>query len=162
MILYYTRSQKTKIFAEALHDILGFPLCELESELKGLSDMKFLFKALGMAFSDKGCPVTNMPATVPAEIYVCGPVWGGRLVGPPRYFLDNADLSSTKVNVLLTASTPTVKQKQRVQELLNRLNCIPGNTYIFATEDKSLPEKDVIIEQLREMLELSDGASIGL
>ena len=162
MILYYTRSQKTKVFAEALHDILGLPLYELESDINGLKDLKFLFKALGMVFSDKGCPVNNMPASVPEEIYLCGPVWGGRLVGPPRYFLNNMDLSKTKVNILLTASTPVEKYRTRALEYLSELNCIPGNAYIFAT-DKNLPEKDVITEQLREILDSSgDGAVTGL
>ena len=158
MILYYTRSQKTKVFAEALHDILGLPIYELESDINSLNDFKFLIKALGMVFSDKGCPVNNMPTSVPEEIYVCGPVWGGRLVGPPRYFLNNMDLSNTKVNILLTASTPVEKYRERALGYLTVLNCIPGNAYIFATA-KDLPEKEVITEQLREILDSSgDGA----
>ena len=152
MILYYTRSQKTKVFAEALHDVLGLPLYELQSDLNGMKDFKFLTKALGMVFSGKGYPVSNMPQSVPGEIYVCGPIWGGRMVGPPRYFLQNMDLSSTKINLLLTASTPVDKYRTRVLEDLSQLKCIPGEAYIFATDAKSMPERDVIAEQLREIL----------
>jgi len=153
MILYYTRSQKTKVFAEALHDITGLPLLELQSDLNEMKDFKFLTRALGMVFSGKGRLVTNMPESVPEEIYVCGPIWGGRLVGPPRYFLDNSDLSKTRVNILLTAQTPAKKYRTRALESLSKINCIPGNAYIFATgSDKDMPEKEIAIEHLRELL----------
>jgi len=153
MILYYTRSQKTKIFAEALSEILGQPLYELDSELKNMGDFKFLTKAFGMIFSGKGFPVSNMPESVPDEIYVCGPIWGGRFVGPPKYFLDNMDLSKTKVNILMTAQTPVEKHRTRVQEYLSQLKCIPGEVYAFASgKDTEMPEKEIAIEHLRELL----------
>ena len=151
MVLYYTRSQKTKIFAEALGEILGLPLHELQSDVNNMKTFKFLVKALGMVFSGKGYHVTNMPEQIPDEIYLCGPVWGGRLVGPPRYFLENADLSTTKVNLLLTASTPVEKYRTRALEDLAQIKCIPGEAYIFAT-GKELPEKEIAIEHLREAL----------
>ena len=152
MILYYTRSQKTKIFAEALHDITGLPLHELKSDLDKMKDFKFLTRALGMVFSGKGCPVTNMPSSVPKEIYVCGPVWGGRLVGPVKYFLENFDLSKTRVNILLTASTPVEKYRTRALEDLSKINCIQGEAYIFATNPKGMPEHDAVKEQLRMIM----------
>jgi len=151
MILFYTRSQKTKVFAEALRDILGQPIHELQSDLNNIAGFKFLIKALMMVFSGKGYPVSNMPQSVPEEIFVCGPVWGGSLVGPPRYFLENMDLSKTKVNLLLTASTPVEKYRTRALEYLSRINCIPGEAYIFAT-DKGLPERDIAEEHIRAVL----------
>jgi len=151
MILYYTRSQKTKIFAEALHDILEQPLYELKSDLDSMGGFKFLIQALKTVFTGKEIPVNNMPASVPEEIYVCGPIWGGRFVGPHSYFLNHMDLSKTKVSLLMTASTPTEKYRTRALEYLTRLNCIQGDAYIFAT-GKDIPEKDVVTEQLREML----------
>jgi len=151
MILYYTRSNKTKIFAEALGEILKMPLYELKSELNGMKNFKFLCKALGMVFSGKGFPITNMPETIPDEIYVCGPIWGGRFVGPHRYFLENADLSKTKVNLLMTASTPAEKYRTRALEDLAKFKCIPGEAYIFAT-DTAPPEHEIALEHLRELL----------
>ena len=153
MIIYYTRSNKTKVFAEALQDILDMPLHELKSDLNDMGNLKFIIKAIGMVFSGKGHPVTNMPENVPEEIYLCGPIWGGRLVGPPRYFLNNADLSKTKVNLLLTASTPVEKYKKQAWESLTQINCVPGNAYIFATDSKNMPERDVIVQQLTEILQ---------
>ena len=153
MILYYTRSQKTKVFAEVLHEALGLPLHELESELNSLSDFKFMFKALGSVFTKKEQPISNMPAHIPSEIYLCGPIWGGRIAAPAQYFLNHANLSNTKVNLLLTASTPHDKYKAAALDDLAKRNCIPGEVYLFAT-GKELPEKDVVAQQLHEM---SDG-----
>jgi len=151
MILYYTRSQKTKVIATALHEVLGLPLHELQSDLNEKKNVRFLFNAIRMVLSYNGYPVTNMPDIITPEIYVCSPIWGGRLVGPARYFLDNADLSNTKVNIVLTASTPVEAYKARALESLSNISCIPGEGYIFAT-DKHLPEKDIVIDQLRELL----------
>ena len=153
MIIYYTRSNKTKVFAEALHGVLDMPLYELKSDLDDMGSLKFLAKATSMVFSGKGYPVTNMPEHVPEEIYLCGPIWGGSLVGPPRYFLNNIDLSKTKVNILLTASTPVEKYKKQALEYLTQINCLPGNAYIFATASKNMPELDVVIAQLTEILQ---------
>ena len=153
MILYYTRSQKTKVFAEALGEILSQPVCELESDINEIKNLKFLAKALGMVFSGKEYPVSNMPKDLPAEIYVCFPIWGGRLVGPAKYFLQNANLGKTKVNLLMTASTPVEKYRTRALDELAKINCIPGEAYIFATSE-GLPEMDVAIEHLREVLGL--------
>ena len=155
MILYYTRSKKTKVFAEALGEILALPLHELQSDLNNMGSFKFLTKALGMVFSGKGYPVKNMPKSVPEEIYICSPIWGGRLVGPPRYFLENIDLSKTKVNIVLTASTPVEKYRTRALEDLKSINCIPGKAYIFATS-KDLPEHDIAVEHLRQFLQAND------
>ncbi|MCL2362911.1 MAG: hypothetical protein FWC73_14010 [Defluviitaleaceae bacterium] len=152
MIIYYTRSQKTKIFAEALGEILGQPLHGLQSDLDNMKGFKFLTKALGMVFSGKGFPVHNMPDSVPEEIYVCGPIWGGRLVGPVKYFMENTDLSKTKVNLLVTAETPVEKYRNRALEDLARIRCIPGEAYIFATKKDIMPEKEVAVEHLQEML----------
>ena len=152
MIIYYTRSKKTKIFAEALGEVLGMDVYELESDLNNKSTFGFLIKALGMSFNGKGYPVSNMPAAVPDEIYLCGPVWGGQMVGPPRYFLDNANLRDTTVNLLLTASVPVEKYRRKALDYLNKIPCKPGNAYIFATSSKVEAEPETIKEQLREML----------
>jgi len=151
MILYYTRSQKTKVFAEALHDILGLPLYHLETDLDGMTNIKFMLRSLSSVFSGKECPVNNMPASLPKEIYLCGPIWGGRIAAPARYFLKNADLRGTTVNILVTAATPVEKYRLRALEELAQTNCTPGEGYIFAT-GKSRPEKDVIAGQMREMI----------
>ena len=74
------------------------------------------------------------------------------MVGLPRYFLDNADLKNTTVNLLLTASVPVEKYRQKALDYLNKIPCKPGEAYIFATSDKVPPEPETIKEQLRELL----------
>jgi len=152
MIIYYTRSQKTKIFAEALGEILNMPLHELKSDLDNMKKFKFLTKALGMVFSGKGFPVSNMPDFVPEEIYVCSPIWGGRLVGPVKYFLENINLSKTKVNILVTAETPIERYRAKALADLSQIKCIIGEAYIFATSKDKMPEKEIAIEHLQEYL----------
>ena len=153
MVLYYSREKKTKIFAEALGEMLQKKVRELESDLNKKGDIIFMFKALGMAFSGKSAPVSNMPESLPEEIYLCAPIWGGRVAGPPKYFLETADLQNTTVNLLLTASVPVEKYKRDALNLLNQIPCKPGKAYIFATSSKVPPEKETIKEQLKEMLE---------
>jgi len=152
MILYYTRSQKTKVFAEALQEILDLPLYELKSELDDMKDLKFIFRALASVFTSKECYVNNIPATIPEEIYLCAPIWGGRLAAPARYFLKHSDLTGTKVSLLLTASTPVEKYRLRALEDLSQVNCAPGEAYILAT-GKGSPEKDVVLEHLRKLMQ---------
>lgn len=151
VIIYYTHSQKTKVFAQALHSVLGLPLHELGSDLNNKTSLRFLLHALYLAISGKNYPATNMPSIIPSEIYVCGPVWGGHLAGPVRYFLDNCGLKKTKVNILITAAQPVEKYKENGIRLLSSLECIPGRVLLFAT-GKGLPELDVVSQQIREIL----------
>ena len=152
MVFYYSRSKKTKIFAEALGEVVNMHVYELESDLNDKSTLMFLIKALGMTFGGKGHPVSNMPTDVPQEIFLCGPIWGGQMVGPPRYFLDNANLRDTTVNLLVTASVPVEKYRQKALDYLNKIPCKPGKAYIFAASDKVPPEPETIKEQLREII----------
>ncbi|MDR1664791.1 MAG: hypothetical protein LBR83_07735 [Clostridiales bacterium] len=152
MILYYTAGQKTKVFAHALHDVLRQPMQELKSPLNEKSF--FIFRALYLAVTGKGYPVSNMPEKIDGkEIYLCSPVWGGNVAGPAWYFLNNANLEGVKVNLLLTCGSVTGSERYRKKALesLQLAGCEPGDIYVFAT-GKGVPEHSVIVEQLREML----------
>jgi len=152
MILYYTRSGKTKVFAEVLGEIRNQPLYELEAELTKKAFIPFMFKAIQSEFSGKKCPVINMPNSVPEEIFICTPIWAGGMASPAKYFLDKMDLKNTVVNILLTASEPLEKYKEDALIYLNKISCRKGEAYIFATSRKVPLEKDVIKEHLQEML----------
>ena len=155
MVLYYTFKQKTKIFAEALGDVLNQPVYGLESDLNDKIGFQFIFYALMTCVTRKSHPVSNMPESVSPEIFVCSPIWGGEMAAPIKYFLENADLRGVKVNILLTASIPTEKHRQKALAFLNKIPCQQGEAYIFATTDKVMPEKEVLHEQLQDMLQLS-------
>jgi len=152
MVFYYSRFGKTKVFAQALGEFLGQEIYELESDLNKKSTFGFMFKALCLAFSGKSFPVLNMPQNIPEEIYLCAPIWGGQVVGAPKFFLENADLKDTTVNLLLTANVPVEKYKNTALELLKKIPCKPGNAYIFATSDKVAPEIETIKEQLCDII----------
>jgi len=153
MILYYTYKQKTKVFANALSDVLNLPTYELITDLNNKSDFGFIFRALKLTFTGKTCPINNMPESVANEIYVCSPIWGGRVAAPVKYFLENMNLKDTRVNLILTASSPTEKYKQNAEAYLRKILCIPGDVYLFLTSDKFMPDREVLAEQLRGVLE---------
>jgi len=152
MILYYTYKQKTKIFAQALSEILNLPTYQLNAELNNKSGIGFMLNALMLTFTGKTYPVTNMPQEIPLEIYVCSPIWGGRLAAPVKYFLENTHLQRTMVNLVLTASVPTLKYEQTALEYLRNLPCIPGEVYLFAASDKMMLDEELLKEQLRDVL----------
>jgi len=150
MIVYYTFKKKTKLFAEALGDVVGMQTYALECDLNKKSDLAFMFHALKSCFTRRTIPVSNIPSNFGDNIFVCSPIWGGEMAAPVKYFLENADLRGVTVNILLTASVPTEKYTQKAAEFLNKIPCQQGEVFIFATSDKA--EKDVIAEQLREMM----------
>jgi len=153
MVFYYTYKQKTKIFAQAISAIFDMPTYALQTDLGSRSYWSFMFKALRLAFSGKSYPVSNMPETVPSEIFVCSPIWGGNLAAPAKYLLENIDLQGTTVHLILTASMPSEKYKKAALEYLQqRTGCIPGEVHVFLTSDKFMPELEVLTEQLRTVV----------
>lgn len=152
MIFYYSRGGKTKIFAQALGEVTENAAFELESDLNKKGDVGFIVKALVLTFSGKSFPVSNIPAEMPEEIWLCSPIWGGGIAAPAKFFLENADLRNTMVNLLVTASTPVEKYRKNALEFLNKIPCKPGRALIFAASEKVPPEIETIEEQLRDML----------
>jgi len=150
MILYYSRTQKTRVCAEALHDVTGLPLYAFESDVNQLTNMRFLLRIARLVVMRNECPIVNMPVNIPGEIYLCGPIWAGALALPVKYFLKHADLKGKKVHLLITASIATQQHRDTVLKALSYTGCIPGEVYQFATT-KELPERMFIAEQLREM-----------
>jgi len=153
MILYYTYKQKTKVFAESLGKVLQRQVVELKCDLNNKSTLGFMFHALKLTFTNKAYPVTATFPTLPGEIYVCSPIWGGKVAAPCKYFLENLNFRNTTVHLLLTASVPTQQYKKNAEDYLRRIGCNPGNVYLFATSGKIMPDGEVLVEQLREILE---------
>ncbi|MCL1862122.1 MAG: hypothetical protein FWF78_00975 [Defluviitaleaceae bacterium] len=150
MVFYYSRGNKTKLFAEALGEVLGQEVFELKSDLNDLSNFKFFVKSLMLTFSGKSYPITNMPKEFPKEVYLCTPIWGGQISAPARYFAENT--TAENVNLLLTASVPVEKYKTNAAELLKKLHLRVERTMIFATSGKIPIELETIKEQMREIM----------
>ena len=152
MIFYYSRTDKTKAAAQALHEITGLPLYPLESDITDAKGFLFAFKSISAAFGNKGLPVRNMPDTVPEEIYLCAPIWAGEPAGPMKFFIANAGLARVRVHVVLTAMTPTRQHITHVKKLLDKAGATPGDILQIATT-KQPPEAEILREHLRELLE---------
>ena len=153
MVVFFSRSRKTEVFARVLGEIKDLPLFELRSELNEMPTFRFVIKALWLTIRGKIFPVDKMPENLPEEIYVCSPVWGGDIAPTVKYFLQNADITNVKVNIVLTASTPTDKYIKHAVNLLERTLCISGDVFIFATSSaETLPDADIIREHLKEVL----------
>ena len=145
MIFYYTRTKITAVFARAFQEILHLPLHEIESDINN----KGKFSLFWLAIRGKPYPVNDIPKEFPNEIYIATPIWAGRLAAPVLYFLQNANLRDTKVNLILTASMPTIKYCEKAEKYLETLDLIPGKVYIFAgTKD---PNIEAIKEQINEL-----------
>ena len=153
MVIYFSRSKKTEVFARVLGEIKSLPLFELRSELNEMPTFRFVIKALWLTIRGKIFPVDKIPEHLPNEIYVCSPVWGGSVAPTVKYFLQNADIANIKVNILLTASTPTDKYVKNAASLLKQTSCIAGDVFIFATSSaETLPDADIIREHMKELL----------
>ena len=153
MVIYFSRSKKTEVFAKVLGETKNLPLFELRSELNEMPTFRFVLKALGLTLRGKSYTVDKMPDNLPEEIFVCSPVWGGNVAPTVKYFLQNADIANVKVNILLTASMPTDKYVKNAEKLLEKTTCLAGNVCIFATSSKeALPDADIIREHLKEAL----------
>ena len=152
MVIYFSRSKKTEVFAKVLGEMKNLPLFELRSELNEMPTFGFIFKALWLTVRGKSFPVDKMPESLPDEIYVCSPIWGGNVAPTIKYFLQNADITNVKVNILLTASMPTEKYAIKAAKLLEKTSCIAGEIYLFVTSSaESQPDTEVIKMQM-EML----------
>ena len=152
MIFYYTYQQKTKIFANSLSQVLTMPTYELDAEINKKKGFGFMVKALSLVFGRKTSPVLNMPSSVPGQIYVCSPIWGGNIAPPAKFFLENTNLQNTTVNLVLTASAPTERYKQNALKYLSNIGCNVGDVYLFMTSSKILPDQEVLTGQLTELL----------
>lgn|GEM_PF-1165663 len=151
MILYYSRTKKSALAAQALHEITGMPLYALETDINSFTGIKFGWNALRSVMSKKGYPVSNLPGNVPGEVYLCGPIWAGEMAGPLKYVVTNVDFSKTVVHVLLTGMQPSEQNRISTQKLLLKSGCLPGEVYLMATP-KQMPEKEVVTEHLRALL----------
>ena len=164
MIYYYSATKKTQVYAEVLAQVLGCPVYASEADLdvckkgqagqeKQTCNFKLFTKGAFHALVGKAVPVKNMPniqEIQETEIYICAPVWANAVAPPVKYFLENAVLEGKKLHLLLTAAAPTEKMRTKAQELLSKVDCIPGEVFVFAGSGAS--DRNLVKEQLQELL----------
>ena len=152
MIVYFSRSKKTEIFAKTLADMINMPIFELRSDLGQLPTHRFVLRLLRLFMGFGKCSVIELPKALPGRIFVCSPVWAGGFALPVRHFLQNANLTDVEVNVLLTAAAPTESHARKAEAFLHRTPCKIGKVHIFATSSGAMPEVHTIRAHMKELM----------
>jgi hypothetical protein len=108
---------------------------------------------LYLTLSGKPCPADIPDIADTGEIYLCAPVWGGKIAAPGQYFIDNSDLKDKKLNILLTCDSITSyeKYKKNAEKVLESKPCINGIVHVFAA-GKYPTDKETLTGQLRDIL----------
>jgi hypothetical protein len=149
VVYYYSATNKTKIYANLLANLLDCPAYELKAEMEESSEAKLLFKVLWTMIRKKDIKVTNMPDSFDKEIYLCGPVWAGSPALPILYLLKTADLKGVTVNMLLTAGAVSEKIAQKAIGRISSAGCVPGKVHVFVGSDDT--EREVAEEHIRKL-----------
>ena len=151
MIICYSASQKSKVYADVLGNILFRPVYMLECDINH-KRISHVIKSLWLAITCKPAQVLNMPDmsdTVDLEIYICGPVWGGNPAPPIIYFLENAQIKGKKINMLLTAGAAHIKYKYNAEKMIAKYGAAAGIVEVFGSD--SQPDLDVIESHIRTL-----------
>lgn len=140
------------MIAQALQEVTGFHTYSLSAPINALKGVSFWWRALRCALSRKGCPIDNMPETIPTEIYICGPIWAGDMAGPLKNFVHHANLNGVTVHCALTGMQPSEQNRTAARKLLQRAGAQVGHVLLIATT-KTPPEKALIVEHLKELMQ---------
>ncbi|MCL2665342.1 MAG: hypothetical protein FWE82_06995 [Defluviitaleaceae bacterium] len=154
MVYYFSYSNKTKAYAEALAKIKNAQAAGINSKLNK-KNFFVMMRGCFLAIRKKEMPVDEIPALeASGEIFVCSPIWAGNIVPPARYFLNRAELNGRRVNLLLTCESihQSVKYKKAAADVLSGIDCVPGTVEVFCTSE-TIPEPEVLDEQLRAVYE---------
>jgi len=154
MIFCYSVTEKTKVYAEVLSEIVGQPVYMLEAEIGQKMGLGFMARALWLTIRGVPSPILNFPAAdaFEEEIYVCCPVWGGYVAAPIRTLIESEQIRGKKVNLLLTASASDIKYSRYAEQTLKDAGCVPGAIGVFATQQGYTPEREVAEEHIRSLL----------
>ncbi|MCL2350944.1 MAG: hypothetical protein FWC55_00270 [Firmicutes bacterium] len=156
MIVCYSKTGKTKVFAEELSKLTGMKLFELAEERphKGFFGS---FRGAWDAVRGKESKVKALPDLAGVKkIFVCSPIWAGSVAPAARYFMNHADLTGVEVSFLTTCGNPGGCRKYADDALAafaaSGKNGVPGAAYGFVTAGKKPVDRETIREQMRKMI----------
>ena len=155
MIFCYSASQNSKAYATVLSRVTNLPIYMLEIENNDPTRLSFPARAIWSFITKNPIPITNMPGADSfnsEEIYICGPIWGGKPSTPLQFFLQNAPLNGKKVHMLLTAGISHTKYPENARKILANTNCTLGNVEVFAVDKNSNIEPDIVEKHIRELM----------
>jgi len=153
MVIYFTWSGNTKVYAEELAKKRGLTAFRLqENKERKLGKMTF-YRACMQGLMKKKTAITAIPDLSNCdEIFICTPVWASGPAPAIRTFLNEADLRNKKVNFLFTyggMTEPDVFKKNTADLLLGK-GCVIGNMYAYIAKFKQQPNLETIKRNINE------------
>jgi len=134
MVIYFSRSGRTKLLAEAVANAKGETLFALEPMKK-----ESMFKGAAKSFFRRATALREMP-DISDTIYLCAPVWAGTVPPVVRGFIQNASWSGKTVTLLLTCGGPAAEYERSLAVQMEKLDvkvasCRAFRGGVFTLED---------------------------
>ena len=103
LVVYYSRTGKTRMLAEKLATPLGAELQEIREEKDRSGILGYLSAALDSLLGRRA-NLTHAPDPAPFKTIVIGaPIWTGRVTAPVRAYVEQVDLSGKSVCAFTTS-----------------------------------------------------------
>ncbi len=151
LIIYYSKTGNTWLYAKALQETTGEEAFVLQEKKKISPFSLFL-----VSITRKGAEVLNMPDIEnEKEITICSPVWASSFQPHCVYFLKNANLKGKKVNILLTCGMENEqKYLSNAKNFIEKLGAEVGAAMIKRVPLTPKPSEETLKEQINEFLKL--------
>jgi len=154
MIVYYSFSGSTKVYAEVLADLVNDPVFELREKSPRTGVLGMFFGAVE-ALMGTSAPLEVLP-DIPAgkPVFICSPIWAGNLPPAVMTFIKNTDLRRRKVNVVLTFTNVLNRDayQKKATGILRAQGCNPGFVQGFVCDRKLGPDRAIIRKHLKKLV----------
>ncbi|MCL2463006.1 MAG: hypothetical protein FWF44_10095 [Defluviitaleaceae bacterium] len=154
MVIYYSKSGKTKVFAEELSKIVKKSLFDLAEKRPHVG---IIGSVIGgwESLRKKESEVKYLPDFKGVKkVYVCTPIWAGQMAPSVRYLMNHAKWAGIEVNVLTTCRSVSSCQKyaDSILDAFAAKGCVRGKAYGFVTAGKTPIDRQAIKEQMEQMI----------
>ncbi len=154
MILYYSLSGNTKMYADILSVLTNEPIYPI---IEKTPRSGTLGKARGIVESILNLSVPIEPINVDQTgraIYICAPIWAGNIAPAVRTYIKNTNLQGKKINLILTCSEIINQEsyRKKAEEIIILARCTPGFVHSFVCDKRFQPEPDVVRKHLKKLV----------
>ena len=154
MVVYYSLSGSTRVYAEVLAELLNdevFELREKKPRLGFLGKLRGMFEVLlGASVELEELP--DIKANKP--VFICSPVWAGNFTPAVVEFIKKTDLQHRKVNVLLTCGNILKREayKKKVTRVLRSQGYTVGFAQAYVCDMKRAPDRVTVRKHLKKLV----------
>ncbi len=139
LVVYYSRSNKTRIVAKALAKAMSAEIAEIKSNKNRESGLGIFTCVLDqiMDWDDEQSPLSfNISQYDP--IYIASPIWLHEMSSPARTFIKNASLTGKQVYIVLTYNgRQTDEEEKKLMEKVSSYGVsIKGLCKVITKEKK--------------------------